>query len=302
MLTPKQDFQAKLFKVFSDIKAFKMPLFISYRPQTFALKGHHTREIMKLVKPGDILVRSFKNYLNGHFVPGTFQQAGFYLSEVTEEHLRKLAQVEHPTEFRTGRQIVIHAINGKVVLEDLIDFCRCDGLAVMRFPRQLKSSQPNQIPDILQLYFEDPTPPIELEEEKPKKKTKKKGKEEEEPEEETSPPASVPPDATTLALVKAEKDIAQHLAQGKVVEFEKIVKILYRIALKELSSSSQYDFGIDPFPATSSTELVYFITKSFCWTYGIDPELSKVFFKKRPVILPDAFVDNDLEEIWKMVG
>jgi len=302
MRTSKKDFTEKLFTVFSDIKVFKWPLFISYHPQTFAIKGHHTREILKLIKPGDILVRSFKNYLNGHFMPGTFQQAGFYLSEVTDEHLRKIAQIEHPTDFHTGRQMVIHTVGDQVVLSDLIDFCRCDGLAVMRFPSQLKSLQQRQIPDILQLYFDDPTPHVEEVVEKPKKKSKKKGKEEEEPEEEATPPEPVALDATTLALVKAEKDIAQYIAQNKGIPFEKVFKIFYRIALKELSTPSHYDFGIESFSGTSSTELVYFITKSICWNYDIDPELCKVFFKQRPIILPDAFVDNDLEEIWKMVG
>lgn len=300
MRTSKKDFSEKLFTVFSDIKVFKWPLFISYRPQTFAIKGHHTREILKLVKPGDILVRSFKNYLNGYFVPGTFQQVGFYLSEVTDEHLKKLAQIEHSTEYQTGRQMVIHTAGDKVVLSDLIDFCRCDGLAVMRFPRQLKSQQ-RPIPDILQLYFEDPTPHVEEVVEKPKKKSKKKGKEEEE-QEEVVPPEPVALDATTLALINAEKDIAHHIAENKTISFEKVFKILYRIALKELSTPSHYDFGIDPYLATNNTELVYFITKSICWNYGIDPELSKVFLKQRPVILPDAFVDNDLEEIWKVVN
>jgi hypothetical protein len=302
MRTSKKNFTDKLFTVFSNIKVFKRPLFIAYRPQTFAIKGPQTREILKSVKPGDILVRSFNNYLNGYFVPGTFQQAGFYLSEVTHEHLSKLAQIEDPTDYHTGRQMVIHTVGDQVVLSDLIDFCRCDSLAVMRFPRQLKSLQQRQIPDILQEYFKDPTPHVEPVEEKPKKKSKKKkGKEEEEPEE-TTPPEPVELDATTLALVKAEQDIAQYIAQNKAIPFEKVFKILYRIALKELGTPSRYDFGIEPVAATRSTELVYFITKSICWNYGIDPDLSKVFLKQRPVILPDAFVDNELEEIWKEVG
>lgn len=278
----KKDFLGKVLGVFNDIKLFKWPLFMLYRPTTFALKGSHTREVLKLVKPGDILVRSFKHYLNGYFTPGTFKHVGFYLSEVSEAHLKQLADIQNPSQFNTGKQMVIYAVGNKIFLEDLIDFCRCDGLAIMRFPRQLKKSAGNyQIPAILQEYFENPIKPVDAEDEL------KEDKE------------AVKLDPTTKALVKAENDIAQYIAQGKVVEFEKIFKILYRAAIRELSTPYDYDFGVENFYTTGCTEFVYFITKSLCWNYSIEPELARVFFKKRPVITPDAIVNSDLEEVWK---
>lgn len=315
----KKDFLEKLFTVFSHIKVSKWPLFMTYRPRNFAIKGSQTREVLKLVKPGDILVRSFNQYLNGYFIPGTFKHVGFYLSEVTEQHLKQFAHVEHFGEFNTGRQMVIYAIGNEVFLEDLIDFCRCDGLAIMRFPRHLKSLQRRQIPEILQAYFQDPTANSgeenQADTQEPaektsflKKLTSRKGskseKTEAEEESETIPVAKthhVKLDATTAAIVKAEKDIAQHIAQGKPVEFEKIFKILYRIAIRELTTPHQINLGIAPFHGTANTELVYFITKSLCWNYGIEPENHRVFFKSRDVILPDGFVDGDLEEVWKSV-
>ncbi len=316
----------KWLGVLSDIKVFKWPLFIVYRPRSFAIKGCDTREILKLVKPGDILVRSFNNYLNNYFMPGTFKHLGFYLSEVTEQHLKQFAHITPPTDFKTGKQMVIYAIGDKIFLEDLIDFCRCDGLAVMRFPRKMKSLKRCEIPDILQAYFDDPTQPakvVEKEEEteegdeaskKPSffkklgflKKSRKGATSSQEEtsdkaENQTNEPAKEPIklDATMAAIVKAEKDIAGHIAQGKVVEFNKILKILYRIALMQLSTRSDYDFGMERFQATTCTELVYFITKSLCWNYGIEPASTRVFFKKRQIITPDAFVDGDLEEVWK---
>ncbi|HEW98517.1 MAG: hypothetical protein DRR16_06770 [Candidatus Parabeggiatoa sp. nov. 3] len=316
----KKDFLEKLLTVLSHIKVSKWPLFMAYRPRSFAIKGSDTREVLKLVKPGDILVRSFNQYLNGYFIPGTFKHVGFYLSEVTEQHLKQFAHVEHFGEFNTGRQMVIYAIGNQVFLEDVIDFCRCDGLAVMRFPRHLKSLQRRQMPEILQSYFQNPSAAIEddADTQEPaektsflKKLTSRKGsksaKTEEEAEEESKsshePVAKTHAklDATTTAIVKAEKDIAQHIAQGKPIEFEKIFKILYRIAIRELTTPHQTHLGISPFDGTTSTELVYFITKSLCWNYGIEPENHRVFFKSRDVILPDGFVDGDLEEVWKSV-
>ena len=298
MQTRKKGFSEKLLTVFSDIKVSKWPLFMVYRPRNFAIKGNHTREVLKRVKPGDILVRSFNGYLNNYFIPGTFKHVGFYLGEVTENHLKQFAEVENPTQFKTGRQMVIYALGDKIVLEDLIDFCRCDGLAVMRFPRQLKSLNKCQIPDILQQYFEDPTGAANKGgDEKTSAESEEKAKKAKKNEQAKEP---VKLDATTKAIVENEKKIAQYLAQGKVVEFEKIFKILYRIAIRELSTPYDYDFGIDFFCTTTrSTEFVYFITKSICWNYGIEPERRRVFFKPRTVITPDTFVDGDLEEVWK---
>ncbi|MFK5970966.1 MAG: hypothetical protein QM487_12730 [Candidatus Marithrix sp.] len=323
----KLDFITKLLAGLSKIKVFKWPLFISYRPNSFVIKGYHTREILKLVKPGDILVRSFNNYLDNYTIPGTFTQVGFYLSEVNEQHLKKFANVEQHN-FKLGRQMVIHSIGGKVILEDLIDFCRCDALAVMRFPRQIKLLQ--EIPPILADYFTDPTAspkPSKTTVEEPFTKkdwlAKLKRNKQQDSDEETVPKKSffakfkrnqesennivteenneIKHDANSIALAKAENEIAQHLKNGKIIEFEKVFKILYRLAIKELNTTREHNFNIEPFYATSSTDLVYFITKSICWNYAIIPETSKVLFKNRSVILPDAFVDGDLEEIWKKV-
>ncbi len=323
----KPDFITKLLAGLSKIKVFKWPLFISYRPNSFVIKGYHTREILKLIKPGDILVRSFNNYLDNYTIPGTFTQVGFYLSEVNEQHLKKFANLEQHN-FKLGRQMVIHSIGGKVILEDLIDFCRCDALAVMRFPRQIKLLQ--EITPALTDYFNDPTASPKLtktivEEPSAKKDwlAKFKSSKKQDSDEEIVPKKSffarfkrnkesdnnivteenneIKYDVNAIALAKAENEIAQHLKNGKIIEFEKIFKILYRLAIKELNTTREHNFNIEPFYATSSTDLVYFITKSICWNYAIIPETSKVLFKNRSVILPDAFVDGDLEEVWKKV-
>jgi hypothetical protein len=304
MRVHKTDLMEKVFAISANLKLSKWPLFLAYQPRSFALKGSHTREVMKKVQFGDVLVRSYNGYLDGLFVPGTFSHVGFYLGPVTEAHLKQFAKIDHAVQFNTGEQMVIHAIGDKVYVAHLIDFCRCDGLAIMRFPRQIKGASKQPIPERLQAYFKDPLkPPVpestettaDEESEKPKKAKKAKSKKEEV----AAEPVTL--DADTLALIKAESNIAQHLAQGNAIEFEKVFKVLYRVALRELTMPSSYDFEFDSFYGTSSTELVYFITKSIGWLYGIEPETHKVFFKPRRVILPDLFVDCGLEEIWKEV-
>lgn len=300
MQTNHTNFSQRLLKLSNATQVVKSPLFIIYRPHRLAIKGTHTREIMELIKPGDILVRSYNHYLSSLFMQGTFTHVGFYLGEVNETQLKQLAKINNPTQFKFGKQMVIHASGDQIHLDDLIDFCRCDGLAVMRFPRQLKPLTSQSLPENLQAYFANPTQVIQEETPTHLKSTTENNKgNTEKPESSPSVPHL---DATAIALIKAEKDIAQHLVQGKGIEFEKIFKILYRLALRELTIPHQYRFNIEPFYLTASTELVYFITKSLAWNYGIEPQPVRLFFKQRYVIMPDVFVDSNLEEIWKVVG
>jgi hypothetical protein len=267
--TASGNFQNKLMTLLSHVRLYKRPLFIQYKPKTFALKGHLTYEIMKLIQPGDILVRSFNGYLDGRLTPGTFTHAGFYLGAVGEAHLKQIAKIEHSDQVKTGPQMVIHKTPKGIFVEDLINFCRCDGLAIMRFPAQLKPSDHFQLPEKLETYFD-----------------------------EFASPGAHP----LAALIKAEQEVAIRLMQGKAIPFEKIMPLLYRIALSELSVPHEFNLGFDRLPTLDATELVYFITKSIVWNYGIEPVSRRVMFKPHQVVLPDDYVDAELDEIWKWVG
>ncbi|MBE9562003.1 MAG: hypothetical protein IMF12_03960, partial [Proteobacteria bacterium] len=169
------------------------------------------------------------------------------------------------------------------------------------------------VPTILEEYFANPTasttpsptPSPTITEKKSKvsgllAKFKRNNKEEE-PEENNEDDSEEELDSTAIALAKVENDIVQHLKKGKFIEFDKIFKILYRIAIKELNTVRTHNFNIEPFYGTSSTDLVHFITKSIAWNYGIIPETSRILLKNQSVILPDKFVDSNLEEVWKKV-
>jgi hypothetical protein len=52
-------------KFFGDIKVFKFPLFILYDPGSYKVKGEDMRQVIKIIQPGDILLRGYVNYLDG---------------------------------------------------------------------------------------------------------------------------------------------------------------------------------------------------------------------------------------------
>ena len=71
-----KDFLHKLKIIFltilGDIKMFKFPFFLVYDPSSFAVKGYHTRLAMEMLKPGDIVLRRYRMYLDGVFIPGKY--------------------------------------------------------------------------------------------------------------------------------------------------------------------------------------------------------------------------------------
>ena len=105
--------KSSLLTIFGDIRVFPFPMFVVYAPKSFKVKGYHTREIMELLQPGDVLMRSYDSYLDGLFIP------------------KGLSGCSH-TGIHIGNGVVIHAIAEGITEDDVIDFCRCDRIAVMR--------------------------------------------------------------------------------------------------------------------------------------------------------------------------
>jgi len=116
---------------FGDLKVFKYPMFIIYDPGSYLVKGEDIRQVINLIKPGDILVRGYINYLDGYFIPGFFSHAGLYLGEVKESDSVFVKQGQD-SRFRTGEQMVIHSMAEGVFMEDIINFCRCDYMIILR--------------------------------------------------------------------------------------------------------------------------------------------------------------------------
>lgn len=117
-------------KFFGDLKVFPYPLFLLYDPGSYQVKGDDIRRLIGTLEPGDIMIRGYKNYLDGYFIPGFFSHAGLYLGEVKDINLHL---TEKGKEFyREGEQMVIHSMAEGVFMEDVINFCRCDFLIVVR--------------------------------------------------------------------------------------------------------------------------------------------------------------------------
>jgi hypothetical protein len=134
----KKGFLERFLTIFGDIKVYKRPLFLVYDPGSYLVKGEDIREIIKDIQPGDILVRKYKNYLDGFFIPGYFSHVGLYLGPVSEEDVTLVPLKQGKEHFQFGDQMVMHALAEGVLIEDLLNFCRTDYLAVLRFPEKIK--------------------------------------------------------------------------------------------------------------------------------------------------------------------
>lgn len=122
--------------IFSHLKVFKWPLFLLWDPGSYKVKGDDMREVINLVRPGDLLLRGYRNYLDGYLIPGYFTHIGLFAGKIGPEH-KGLVPEDAQHLFRTGEQMVIHSTTRGVVLEDILNFCRCDYMAILRMPAQL---------------------------------------------------------------------------------------------------------------------------------------------------------------------
>jgi hypothetical protein len=129
---------------FGDIKVYKFPLFLVYDPGSYLVKGEDVRQVINIIRPGDILVRGYINYLDGYFIPGFFSHAGLYLGEVKESD-KAYVKEGQDARFRTGEQMVIHSMAEGVFMEDIINFCRCDYMMILRRDAEKESEQSKKV-------------------------------------------------------------------------------------------------------------------------------------------------------------
>lgn len=103
---------SKFLTFFGDIKVFSYPLWLVYDPDDFQVGGKKVLDIIKTLKPGDIILRGYNKYLDGKFIPSKtkFSHGAVYIGE--------------------GK--IIHAVAEGVSLTNVIDFTRCDRIAVFR--------------------------------------------------------------------------------------------------------------------------------------------------------------------------
>lgn len=96
-------------KWFGDIKIYPYPMFIMFASTAYKIKGPDTREIMEILRPGNILLRRYDHYISGLMIKGYFTHAAIY----------------------AGDDKVIHMLGDGICEDDIMTFCRCDNIAVL---------------------------------------------------------------------------------------------------------------------------------------------------------------------------
>lgn len=106
-----------------DVKVFKWPMFLVYDPDDYQVTGNEIAAVESVLKPGDVLCRGYNHYLDSKFIPqksgntwdGKFAGRGWSHGAIY-----------------VGNQTVIHAVAEGVEKIHLLDFLKCDRVAVLR--------------------------------------------------------------------------------------------------------------------------------------------------------------------------
>jgi len=106
--------KSKTIAWFGDIQVFKYPFFIMFGHTAYKINGRDQREIIDVLKIGDVFLRRYDHYLSGLMIPGYFTHAAIYV----------------------GDDKIIHVLGGGMCYEDVLTFLRCDSAVVLRFKDQ----------------------------------------------------------------------------------------------------------------------------------------------------------------------
>ncbi len=101
--------QDKLLAWVADIRIYPGGI-ILFGDSHYKMKGEHVREVIDLLKRGDVLLRRYDHYLGSIALPGYWSHAAIYI----------------------GANKVIHMLGTGITQEDIITFCRCDDVCIMR--------------------------------------------------------------------------------------------------------------------------------------------------------------------------
>lgn len=260
--TEEKRWYERFLTFFGDLKYFKWPFFIVYDPSSYKVRGEDVRQLINILQPGDILLRSYDNYIDGLFIPGMFSHVGFYYGEATEadrnsagtmidDNPDKLHRVQHD-DFKTGEQMVIHAMADGVFMEDVINFCRCDKLAVLRLPDSIRSSRGGE-----QIFYK-------------------------------------------TDFFPAETAIREKLEMGETIQRHEVVAAARQVVLTCLGAryDFRFDFGEDAHNSFSCSELAYYAYRSIDRYINLRPLKTCIMWICKEGIAPDQFLETDFEVVW----
>ena len=247
-----------IHKVFGDIKVFRHPMYIAYDPGGCGVEGEEVREVLRVLQPGDILLRRFNGYLDNWFIPGRFTHAAIYCGPLTEAD-RPLAAWLHQgnrrpsamAQFKVGPEMVIHALAPVVKEEDILTFCRCDKLAILRLPEVIRAV----------------VPPLR---------------------------AGVPRERFDAE----ELGIDDQLKSGEAVARDTVIPLVIKEAVRRVGLPFDFDFRLTSFDHLYCSELVYVCFKSVQRFLNVRPTMHRAWWFARNSILPDDFLKAGLQLVW----
>ncbi len=106
------DMKAKLLNFLCDIRIYKGG-FVLFGNSSYNVKGPDMRQVLNIIKPGDVLLRRYSHYIGSITIPGYFSHVALYV----------------------GDDKVIHMLGCGVVTEDILTFLRCDDVAILRMKK-----------------------------------------------------------------------------------------------------------------------------------------------------------------------
>lgn len=110
-----RNLKEKLINFIGNIRLYKGGI-VLFGDTTLKLKGPDWREILDIIKPGDILLNAHNNYVSSFFIKGDFGHAGLYV----------------------GNNQMIDVVTAGIHKSDILTFLRADGAAVIRIKDQTK--------------------------------------------------------------------------------------------------------------------------------------------------------------------
>lgn len=118
---------SKFLTAVGDIKWFKWPFWILYDPDEYSVHGKDMMDILDIIQPGDIILRGYKHYVDGFFIK-------LFSIDTSESAIG--GEWSHGAIY-VGNNRIVHAIAEGVSEIDLLDFCKCDRIAIFR-PKKYK--------------------------------------------------------------------------------------------------------------------------------------------------------------------
>ena len=109
--------KSKILNFLSNIRVYPLGI-VLYGQTGYKVKGEHTRKILDLIKPGDVLLTRWDYYLGYFFIPGYWGHAGLYV----------------------GDNRVIHMLGDGITNEDILTFLRKDHVMLLRSYDQAKAA------------------------------------------------------------------------------------------------------------------------------------------------------------------